>query len=189
MIHTNIRKFAGIRFTPRYTDFCMGRRRLLLCERPASFAQGTGRYHQCSKGSTRAEAWISAETLLTLPAFREKVRKQLSSFNEKSWEVYVNESRTLEQQRPAIVKQATEGVRSGVHLPDYRDEQWETVTAPVTMRKIGKPAYWGFVWLRTKLQIPSATDSIAQLELDIQADGLQVYFNGKLLKAKESDGI
>lgn len=142
-----------------------------------------------SKGSTRAEAWMSAETLLTLPAFREKVRKQLSSWNEKSWEVYVNESRTLEQQRPAIVKQAAEGIKAGVHLPDYRDEQWDTVTSPVTMRKIGKPAYWGFVWMRTKLQIPAATDSIAQIELAIQADGLQVYLNGALLKAKQSGDV
>jgi sialate O-acetylesterase len=53
-----------------------------------------------SRGSTRAEAWTSAEMLLTLPEFKKKVKQQQAKWDETSWDELVSNPDTGSKTTP-----------------------------------------------------------------------------------------
>ncbi len=134
-----------------------------------------------SWGGTGAEAWTSAEKLLTLPGFRHKVL-QLDT-DTAHWSEAVNLSMKLDEQRARVVRTAGNGIETGVHLPDYEDKTWLSARLPLQMADIGKPGYWGFVWLRTNFTLPDMVPDDLQLQLPVRAERAEVYMNGEALQA------
>ena len=130
-----------------------------------------------SKGGTPAEAWTSGDLLLEMPEFSNKMLEVEK--DPKKWDAMVAEIRKADQQRARIRKTAAEGIRQGVHQPDFNDDEWQVVTYPVNMPRMNKQGYWGFVWVRKEINLkPKDMLSPLQLTLPISADEYILYVNG-----------
>ena len=134
-----------------------------------------------SWGGTSAEAWTSADKLLSLPDLRHKVLEL--DRDTARWSALAKRSMELDSRRGPVIRTAQNGIKAGVHQPGYDDTGWPSVALPVTMPAIGKPDYWGFVWLRTTVTLPDTLPEEWLLRLPVQAERAEVYLNGTVLQA------
>lgn len=135
-----------------------------------------------SKGSTPVEPWTSAELLSKLPEFKDKLVDLNTDPDE--WYRKVQEIQTLERARSSIVKNAADGLKLGVNKNQFDDSQWQDADYPLNMPKLGKPGYWGFVWLRKSLSLPEKVSKPLELSLPVNANECLVYFNGEQINAQ-----
>lgn len=130
-----------------------------------------------SWGASSAEAWTSAETLATLPEFRDKIAA-LDKDTAK-WNAHAARSMQLEKERAIIARTAQEGIRKGVQLPEYDDTKWRETDYPITMDKLNLPGYWGFIWFRKTVEVPAgASNRTLILSMPVYSDEHIIYFNG-----------
>jgi len=130
-----------------------------------------------SKGATNVEAWMSADILATIPEFRNKVLT--TDRDEQKWNEFARKGIEADQIREVLAKTATEGIKSGVHLPEYNDSGWKKTLIPLDMPSLGLNGYWGFVWMRKHFELSSAdTSSDLNIHLVLNSTYNTVYCNG-----------
>lgn len=86
-------------------------------------------------------------------------------------------SDSIRKVRQRLIDTAAFGMRAGVQMPEYNDANWEEVTYPVEVTRIG-PAY-GFVWFRKTITLPeNALGKTFKLNLGKLAESDVTWFNG-----------
>lgn len=130
-----------------------------------------------SKGGTPAEAWSSGELLSGMPEFKNKMLDLET--NATKWDAMVDEIKKSDKERAKIKATAAEGLSQKVHLSGFDDDKWPETIYPLNMPKMGRYGYWGFVWLRKKIDLTSADiSSPLELTLPVNADQYILYVNG-----------
>lgn len=122
-------------------------------------------------GGTIAEAWISRESLGTMPYFKTSV-EGLAGFPATKEEQVAKFEKELDEWR---VKMSTEEAQ-----PSYDCSGWETMNVPGFIQHLpGYANFGGFFWLRRSFEIPAEW---AGRELILNVAGIDdydfTYFNG-----------
>ena len=129
-----------------------------------------------SWGATSAHAWMSAESLLQHPDYRELVRSQHK--NPDDWLQVVQKSNWNDAHRDSLADLCQEGLKLGVHQPLFKEEGWKDVTYPVSNEKIGLPWFWGVTWFRNHFEIDHVKGNNFSLELFLRGKKVTLYLNG-----------
>lgn len=104
-------------------------------------------------GGTVCEAWTSQEMLANLEDFVGPV-SEIQQLDE-DWELLQNKANQLAQIRTEIEKTAQKGEEIGVYTLDFDDDDWAKTQYPINMWQIGLDWYWGFMWVRKWIDVPS----------------------------------
>jgi sialate O-acetylesterase len=134
---------------------------------------------------TACEAWASQDMLRTMP----DMKKRIDDFIQTGVTNDVISSRTkISSLSWSLASTAFDGLKSKVHLPDYDDNQWKTMTVPQAIEQTELGQYDGVIWFRKSLELDQkykGKDLLLSFgQLDIAA---HVYFNGELIGSTEMD--
>jgi sialate O-acetylesterase len=131
-----------------------------------------------SWGGTRAEAWMSEDGLKAFPEFNSdiallkdtamialKTKERLKSIND--WH---RQNRTDDQgyQNNTAVWAQT----------DLNDSDWNTVSMPALLDKIGEKNIFGAIWFRKDINLSLPINDKVIIKLSIAADEAEVFING-----------
>jgi len=121
-------------------------------------------------GGTPAEAWTSAEMLLTLPDYRDRVAEILES--DRDWEQELRENEARGEARQELIRDLEKATSYGVHRPEYDDTSWKTVRLP------NEEPLSDVVWLRKTFALETVEDSGYELRLGAFGNVNAVFVGG-----------
>lgn len=133
-------------------------------------------------GATRLESWISRDALATVPGYRQHVENW--DFDQQKWDAMVVRINKANQDRGAIADTSSVGLRTGVTKLEYNDKKWGKMMFPCRVADMGYPGYWGMVWVRKTIDLPSDfnPDQKVYFHLPVGATGDKIYLNGEYVK-------
>jgi sialate O-acetylesterase len=134
---------------------------------------------------TSCEAWASQEMLRTMPYMKNRIDEfRKTGITDDSIKVRTNRSNV----NWTLAGSSFDGLKMGVHLPDFNDRAWETMMVPRSIESTSLGSYDGVIWFRKSVELDASyegKDLLLSLgQLDIAA---HVYFNGELIGASEMD--
>jgi sialate O-acetylesterase len=121
-------------------------------------------------GGTPAEAWTSAEMLLTLPDYRDRVTEILES--DRDWEQELRENEARGEARQELIRDFEKAQSYGVQRREYDDTSWETVRLP------NEDPLSDVVWLRRTFALETVASSGYELRLGAFGNVDAVFVNG-----------
>jgi sialate O-acetylesterase len=121
-------------------------------------------------GGTPAEAWTSAQMLLSLPEHRERVAELLG--DDRNWERELRENEARGQARQELIRDLERATSYGVHRPEYDDTSWKTVRLP------NEDPLSDVVWLRKTFTLETVEDSGYELRLGAFGNVNAVFVGG-----------
>lgn len=131
-------------------------------------------------GGTVAEAWVSNESLRTMPDFADAPDKisQLPATNEARLQLYQDQLKEWNRQ----TRLQDKGFNGNTPLwaqPATDDSQWQDVVQPGLLENKGFSGFDGIVWLRKTVDIPASwAGKELTLELGPIDDADITFFNG-----------
>jgi len=131
-----------------------------------------------ARGATNLETWISADRLATHPDFTEIVRN--TDTDTARWNAKVRAAIQSEYDREKIANTSLAGINQKVHTLQYDDRGWTKTEYPLNLKNMGYPGFWGLIWVRKVIEIPSADNKQEwKLHLPIKNQNDRIYINGK----------
>jgi len=121
-------------------------------------------------GGTPAEAWTSAEMLLTLPDYRERVTEILES--DRDWEQELRENEARGEARQELIRDFEKAKSYGIQRPEYDDTSWKTVRLP------NEDPLSDVVWLRKAVALETVGESGYELRLGAFGNVDAVFVGG-----------
>jgi sialate O-acetylesterase len=130
---------------------------------------------QSTWGGTPVEAWTSREQLLTSQISRNIVLQNDSIKPSDLVQDSLDLIRFWE-----IVYHSQQNANLKFPQSTYNDTNWPEVNMPVTLKQMNIPSYEGMVWLRKRINIPSAMNG-KDLEVNLGHPEMNysLYFNGE----------
>ena len=141
-----------------------------------------------SWSGTICEAWISAEMLYAIPAFKNKVIEEIYESDE-DWAALHQLGIVKDKEREHIVQTSLAGLKKGVHKISFDDTAWAEESYPVYPIRVGLEGYQ-LLWLRKEIVLPKeAVGKDLILHLGKVMTGDVTYFNGVKVGYERWDGI
>lgn len=141
-----------------------------------------------SWSGTICEAWISAEMLYTIPAFKNRVIEEIYKSDE-DWTSLHQSGIQKDREREKIVQAEPAGLKQGFHKPSFNDKAWKEEPYPVYPPRIGLGG-WKLLWLRKEINLPrEALGKDLVLHLGKVMTGDVTYFNGEQVGRERWDGV
>lgn len=141
-----------------------------------------------SWSGTICEAWISAEMLYTIPAFKNRVIEEIYKSDE-DWGALHQVGIEKSNEREKIVQTTRVGLNVGVHQLSFDDKKWKEEPYPVYPSRVGLGGY-KLLWLRKEIILPKdATGGDLILHLGKVMTGDVTYFNGVEVGRERWDGV
>jgi len=135
-------------------------------------------------GGTPAEAWTSAERVLSLPEYREQMAEILASGED--WETTFEENEARAVAKQELIEDLDAATSHGAHRPEYDDSSWRTVSLP------NEEPISDLVWLRRTVTLPEAGREGYRLRLGafggvdaVFVNGTRVYRQGGSAQVRE----
>ena len=136
-------------------------------------------------GGTRAEAWTSAETLLSLEDFREDIQRlsemgDLQATLSEAQRAYETRLREWSEEGSSRDPGFTESPRWT--SAEYDDSGWSTMDIPTLWEEAGMEGFDGFAWFRKTVDLPAdVAEQDLTLHLGVIDDRDSTYVNGVLV--------
>ena len=141
-----------------------------------------------SWSGTICEAWISAEMLYTLPAFKNRVIEEIYQ-SDADWAALHQLGVEKDRERENIVQSSQVGLKLGVHKRSFNDKAWAEESYPVYPTRVGLGGYQ-LLWLRKEIILPQeAMGKDLILHLGKVMTGDVTYFNGVEVGRERWDGV
>lgn len=141
-----------------------------------------------SWSGTICEAWISAEMLSTIPAFKDRVVRDIYK-SDADWSALHAQGVEKDRMREEIVKTSDAGLKLGAHKLRFNDKNWKTAVYPVYPPRVGLGGY-KLLWLRKEIEVPAGvTGKDLELHLGKVMTGDVTYFNGQEVGRERWDGV
>lgn len=138
-----------------------------------------------SWGGTIAEAWTGAESLESMPDFRQAIKDVQNTNTER-------QQQTLKEWEKQF-ESADIGMKNGTAIwaaSDLDDSDWKTMNLPCMWEENGLPGLDGIVWFRKEISIkPDMQGKDLELSLGVIDDNDITYFNGIQVGATVGYGI
>jgi len=132
-----------------------------------------------SWGGTRAEAWTSRETLVSLGDYQSDLEETFLARTPENIRLYEEAESALSKVRTRMDAE-NRGAVKGYAEPDYDDTSWELMELPATLENAGDDMQIdGVVWFRKEVVLPEAwAGRNMDLKLGPVDDCDTTYFNG-----------
>jgi sialate O-acetylesterase len=131
-----------------------------------------------ARGATNLETWMSRERLMTHPDFHEQLAKL--GTDTAVWNNKVRKAIQSEKDRDLIANTSMSGLNLKVNALKYNDADWTKTCFPINMGKMGYPGFWGLVWIRKTIEIPTKSAKKEwKIQLPIKDQDDRIYLNGK----------
>jgi sialate O-acetylesterase len=121
-------------------------------------------------GGTPAEAWTSAEMILSLPRYRERMKEIQES--DRDWARTFEENDARNAAKRELIRDLEKAKSYGAHRPDYDDSSWATVRLP------NAEPLSDFVWLRRTVRLDHARKKGYELIVGAFDDIDAIFING-----------
>jgi sialate O-acetylesterase len=131
-----------------------------------------------ARGATNLETWMSRDRLMTHPDFPEQLAKLVT--DTAAWNDKVRKAIQSEKDRDLIANTSMIGLNQKVNVLKYSDGDWTKTSFPINMGKMGYPGFWGLVWIRKTIEIPTKSAKKEwKIQLPIKDQDDRIYLNGK----------
>lgn len=141
-----------------------------------------------SWSGTICEAWISAEMLYTIPAFKNRVIEEIYKSDE-DWAALHQLGVEKDREREKIVQTTQVGLKQGAHKLSFNDKAWKEEAYPVYPPRVGLGGYQ-LLWLRKEVTLSKeALGEDLILHLGKVMTGDVTYFNGVEVGRERWDGV
>ncbi|MBI1337334.1 MAG: sialate O-acetylesterase [Phycisphaera sp.] len=130
-----------------------------------------------SWGGTVAQAWTSAEALMTLDDFKPQVEQMVNDVQSRK-----SAGKDFDQLIQEWWAQNDPGSAQGWDKPGYDDGEWKTMAQPCNWREGDLKNFNGIVWFRLSVTLDEAADGQpAKLSLGSIDTGDTTYVNGVVI--------
>jgi len=137
-----------------------------------------------SWGGTDIQAWMSRESLETVPLYRDTLPKIITQTAD-----FSNGYEQFEQtnkRRDSIIENSNLGFETKVFAPNYDDENWKSMDIPCRWSDVGIRNFYGYVWLRKNIVLTENAKELVLYLGDVAHENI-AFFNGVELKKLDND--
>ncbi|MDR1225356.1 MAG: 9-O-acetylesterase [Prevotellaceae bacterium] len=139
-----------------------------------------------SWGGTLAEAWISGESLGSMPYFKDAVQELRDTPEAELQAIYQKKF----NEWSSIISGADEGLKEGWTKASFSDKSWQTMKLPSLWEEQGMNDFDGIVWFRKTINIPTDwKNRDMELHLGMVDDNEVTYFNGQEIGRTEGYNV
>ena len=128
-------------------------------------------------GGTPAEAWLSREALMNLPAYKNRTQDSDNDLENYDARVALSEKNSAEKYRRLFSR--TDAEATGAHKIDFNDKHWGKVDFP------SEKMFTDVTWYRKTFELKSVPQDGVVIDLGDLMQVALIYVNEKLIKVED----